>query len=82
MLRDLGSAYVSLTQFQCRKAIEKFSTIPPHHLNTGWIFSQLGRAHAELAEYQLVSRLLCQTVYKFIGQLKMHYIAEIYFQSQ
>ncbi|PIK47242.1 putative cell division cycle protein 27-like [Apostichopus japonicus] len=75
LLRDLGSAYVSLTQFQCRKAIEKFSTIPPHHLNTGWIFSQLGRAHAELAEYQLAEK-----IFKRLRKLESHYLEgmEIY----
>lgn len=69
LLRDLGAAYLALSQFQCRKAIEKFSSLPPHHLNTGWIFSQLGKAYLELAEYQMAEK-----IFKRLHKLEAHYL--------
>ena len=54
LLREIGRAYVALSQYDCRKAIALFSSLPPQHYNTGWVLSQVGRARYELAEYQKV----------------------------
>ncbi|XP_069701622.1 cell division cycle protein 27 homolog isoform X2 [Periplaneta americana] len=52
LLRDMGTAYLHLSQFNCRKAIECLNNLPPQHYNTGWVLSLLGKAHYELTEYQ------------------------------
>ncbi|XP_071791626.1 cell division cycle protein 27 homolog [Asterias amurensis] len=57
LLREIGRAYVALSQYDCRKAIALFSSLPPQHYNTGWVLSQVGRARYELAEYQKAGRL-------------------------
>ncbi|XP_071943025.1 cell division cycle protein 27 homolog [Antedon mediterranea] len=57
LLRDMGKAYSSLCQFDCRKAIAQFSNLMPHHYNTGWVLSQVGKARFELAEYQQAVKL-------------------------
>lgn len=53
LLRDLGTAYLHLAQFNCRKAVECFSNLPSQHYNTGWVLGLMGKAHYELNEYQL-----------------------------
>ncbi|KAK7868238.1 hypothetical protein R5R35_000639 [Gryllus longicercus] len=53
LLRDLGTAYLHLAQFNCRKAVECFNNLPLQHYNTGWVLALMGRAHYELNEYQL-----------------------------
>ena len=56
LLRDMGTAYLHLSQFNCRKAIESLNNLPPQHYNTGWVLSLLGKAHYELSEYQQAVR--------------------------
>ncbi|XP_021937878.1 cell division cycle protein 27 homolog isoform X2 [Zootermopsis nevadensis] len=56
LLRELGTAYLHLSQFNCRKAIDCLNNLPPHHYNTGWVLSLLGKAHYELTEYQQAVR--------------------------
>ncbi|KAH3706248.1 cell division cycle protein 27 homolog [Dreissena polymorpha] len=51
LLQSLGQAYLSLSQYECRRAIDQFHELPPHQLNTGWVLSQIGRALFELQEY-------------------------------
>ena len=54
LLKHIGQAYVHLSSYECKQALTAFSSLAPHHYNTGWILTQVGRAHFELAEYQLV----------------------------
>ena len=54
LLKHIGQAYVHLSSYECKQALNAFSSLAPHHYNTGWILTQVGRAHFELAEYQLV----------------------------
>ena len=56
LLQGLGRAYSALAQFECKRALELFSALPPQHYNTGWVTCQVGRAHFEMAEYQKVSK--------------------------
>ncbi|XP_067013542.1 cell division cycle protein 27 homolog [Anabrus simplex] len=60
LLRQIGQAYQHLAQYNCRKALDLFNTLPPKHYNTGWILSLMGKAHFELAEYQMASRFFSE----------------------
>ncbi|XP_038047876.1 cell division cycle protein 27 homolog [Patiria miniata] len=60
LLREIGKAYLALSQYDSRKAITYFSSLPPQHYNTGWVLSQVGRARYELAEYQKAERLFSE----------------------
>ena len=57
LLRQIGQAYVYLSSYECKQAVMAFSSLAPHHYNTGWVLTQVGRAHFELAEYRLVRYL-------------------------
>lgn len=52
LLRDIGVAYLHLTQFECKKAIDELKNLPTHHFETPWVYSMLGLAHFELADYE------------------------------
>ena len=54
LLKQIGQAYVHLSAYECKQALNAFSSLAPHHYNTGWVLTQVGRAHFELAEYQQV----------------------------
>ena len=58
MLQAVGKAYQALSEYSCRKAIELFHDLPQHQMNTGWVLSQIGRAHFELQEYHEVRKLI------------------------
>ncbi|XP_045168384.2 cell division cycle protein 27 homolog [Mercenaria mercenaria] len=51
LLQAIGKAYQALSEYSCRKAIELYQDLPQHQMNTGWVLSQIGRAHFELQEY-------------------------------
>ena len=57
LLQDIGRGYLALAQYDCKKAIQLLSSLPPHHLNTGWVKCQIGRAYYEMADYQKVRNL-------------------------
>ncbi|XP_060535418.1 cell division cycle protein 27 homolog [Cylas formicarius] len=52
LLRDIGRAYLELSMYNCREAIEKFSALPAHQLNTAWVYNLLGLAHFEQNDYE------------------------------
>lgn len=52
LMRTLGQAYLHLSQFECRKAIECLMSVAPHQFNTSWVQCMLGKAYFELAEYE------------------------------
>ncbi|KAF2892768.1 hypothetical protein ILUMI_13403 [Ignelater luminosus] len=52
LLREMGRAYLHLSQFNCKAAIEEFSSLPPHQYQTTWVFSMIGLAYFEMAEYE------------------------------
>lgn len=52
LMRTLGQAYLHLSQFECRKAIEHLTSIASHQFNTAWVQNILGKAYFELAEYE------------------------------
>lgn len=56
LLRELGTAYLYLSQFNLKKAIETLSNIPSRHYNTGWVLCMIGKAYFELTDYQQAVR--------------------------
>ncbi|XP_068082472.1 cell division cycle protein 27 homolog isoform X2 [Anabrus simplex] len=60
LLRHIGAAYLHLAQYNCRKALEVFNSLPPKHYSTGWILSLMGKAHFELAEYNMAARFFSE----------------------
>lgn len=52
LLRDMGQAYLDLSQFECKKAIEELKALPVHHFETTWVYSMLGLAYFETADYE------------------------------
>ena len=54
LLQDIAAAYQALTQFECRRAIELFVSLPARHYNTGWVLCHLARAYFELCDYRQV----------------------------
>ena len=51
LLKKLGGAYLSLSQFQCADALQILKSLPRQHLDTPWVQAHMGRAHYELAAY-------------------------------
>ncbi|XP_064646456.1 cell division cycle protein 27 homolog [Lineus longissimus] len=60
LLRDIGKAYLHLSQYDCKKAVQLFSELPPQHLNTGWVLCQIGRAYFEIAEYKKAEKIFSE----------------------
>ena len=54
LLQDIAAAYQALTQFECRRAIELFVSLPARHYNTGWVLCHLARAYFEHCDYRQV----------------------------
>ncbi|XP_015587728.1 cell division cycle protein 27 homolog isoform X2 [Cephus cinctus] len=52
LLRELGTAYQHLSQFNCTQAVEILSILPAHHYHTGWVLSMLAKAHFEMIDYK------------------------------
>lgn len=52
LLRDMGQAYLNLSQFECKKAIEELKSLPVHQFETTWVYSMLGLAYFETADYE------------------------------
>lgn len=60
LLKQIGQAYVHLSAYECKQALNAFSSLAPHHYNTGWVLTQVGRAHFELAEYQQAEKVFAK----------------------
>lgn len=43
LLRNMGQAYLYLSHFECKKAIEELQSLPGHHYETAWVYSMLGK---------------------------------------
>uniref|UniRef100_A0A8C4QC11 Cell division cycle protein 27 homolog n=1 Tax=Eptatretus burgeri TaxID=7764 RepID=A0A8C4QC11_EPTBU len=63
ILRDLGKAYRALCAYDCREAVRLFEQLPPQHYRTGWVLSQHGRAHFELADYSQAEKVFGELRY-------------------
>lgn len=52
LLKELGTAYQHISQYNCSQAIEILSVLPTQHYNTGWVLSMLARAYFEMMDYK------------------------------
>ncbi|KAB7495212.1 Cell division cycle protein 27-like protein [Armadillidium nasatum] len=52
LMKDIGGAYLQLSQYNCKKAIELFSALPSQHYQTGWVLSHLAKAYFEMNDYE------------------------------
>jgi anaphase-promoting complex subunit 3 len=52
LLRDLGAGYNALCMYRCQQSIACFGRLQPAQRNTGWVLTQLGRAHFEMVDYE------------------------------
>ncbi|KAM7274723.1 hypothetical protein ACFE04_016589 [Oxalis oulophora] len=51
LLRILGEAYRLSSMYRCQDALDVYLKLPHRHYNTGWVLSQVGKAHFELVDY-------------------------------
>lgn len=57
LLREVGAAYLHLTQFNCQKAIDCLNALPIRQHNTGWVLCILAKAYFEVTDYQQAAKL-------------------------
>ncbi|XP_076039509.1 cell division cycle protein 27 [Oratosquilla oratoria] len=60
LLRDMGGAYLQLSQYNCNKSIEMLSALPCHQYNTGWVLANIGKAYFEKADYRQAVKLFSE----------------------
>ncbi|XP_068751577.1 cell division cycle protein 27 homolog isoform X1 [Montipora capricornis] len=60
LLKQIGQAYVYLSSYECKQALNAFLSLAPHHYNTGWVLTQVGRAHFELADYRQAEKVFAK----------------------
>ncbi|XP_072962662.1 cell division cycle protein 27 homolog B-like [Typha angustifolia] len=51
LLRTLGEGYRLSCLYRCQEALEAYLKLSEKHFNTGWVLSQVGKAHFELVDY-------------------------------
>ncbi|XP_071486062.1 cell division cycle protein 27 homolog [Diadema antillarum] len=75
LLRDIGKAYLALSRYDLKKAIDLFKALPPQHYNTAWVLCQVGKAFFELAQYHKA-----ETIFSEVRRLEPHHLGsmEIY----
>ncbi|XXG87356.1 hypothetical protein AAC387_Pa11g2066 [Persea americana] len=56
LLRILGEGYRLSCMYRCQDALEVYLKLPHEHYNTGWVLSQVGKAHFELVDYYEADR--------------------------
>lgn len=54
LFAQIGHAYQSLCQYECKKALQLFNKLPKNHYSSGWVLSQCARALYEMTEYTQV----------------------------
>lgn len=52
LLRDLGQAFLQLSSYNCKEAIEELESLPPHQFHTYYVYALLGLAYFENADYE------------------------------
>ncbi|KAL4563469.1 hypothetical protein LXL04_027512 [Taraxacum kok-saghyz] len=56
LLKVLGEGYRLSCLYRCQDALDVFLQLPHKHYNTGWVLSQVGKAHFELVDYMEAER--------------------------
>ncbi|XP_076935417.1 cell division cycle protein 27 homolog B-like [Bidens hawaiensis] len=51
LLKIMGEGYRLSCLYRCQDALDVFMQLPHKHYNTGWVLSQVGKAHFELVDY-------------------------------
>ncbi|KAI4352297.1 hypothetical protein L6164_006563 [Bauhinia variegata] len=51
LLRVLAEGYRLACLYKCQDALDIYLKLPHKHYNTGWVLSQVGKAHFELVDY-------------------------------
>lgn len=51
LFRILGEGYRLSCMYRCQDALDLYLKLPQKHYNTGWVLSQVGKAHFELVDY-------------------------------
>ncbi|XP_024992549.1 cell division cycle protein 27 homolog B isoform X1 [Cynara cardunculus var. scolymus] len=51
LMKILGEGYRLSCLYRCQDALDVFLQLPHKHYNTGWVLSQVGKAHFELVDY-------------------------------
>ncbi|XP_010913872.1 cell division cycle protein 27 homolog B isoform X2 [Elaeis guineensis] len=51
LLRTLGEGYRLSCLYRSQEALEVYLRLSQHQFNTGWVLSQVGKAHFELVDY-------------------------------
>ncbi|KAG1326859.1 putative cell division cycle protein 27 [Cocos nucifera] len=51
LLRTLGDGYRLSCLYRSQEALEVYLRLSQHQFNTGWVLSQVGKAHFELVDY-------------------------------
>ncbi|XP_071715355.1 cell division cycle protein 27 homolog B-like [Rutidosis leptorrhynchoides] len=59
LLKILGEGYRLSCLYRCKEALDVFLQLPYKHYNTGWVLSQVGKAHFELVDYLEAERAFC-----------------------
>lgn len=54
LLSTFGSIYQKQCMYMCREALSMLEQLPAAQLASGWAQQQIGRAHFEMADYNLV----------------------------
>ena len=55
LFSQIGFAYQSLCQYECKKALQMFNKLPKNHYSSSWVLNQCARAFYEMTEYTQVS---------------------------
>ncbi|XP_022865632.1 cell division cycle protein 27 homolog B-like [Olea europaea var. sylvestris] len=51
LLMILGEGYRLSCLYRCQDALDTYIKLPQKHYNTGWVLSQVGKAHFEMVDY-------------------------------
>ena len=58
LLQDMGHAWLALSRYDCKRAIELFEALPVHQFNTAWVLENVAIAYYEMLDYNTVSSTL------------------------
>ena len=60
LLLSLGSPYLDMIKFNCKKAIEGFRSLPRNHSNSGWTLVNIGRCFMDLGDNEKAEEAFIQ----------------------
>jgi len=57
ILCQIGQAYLNLSQYECKKAIDILDRLSDRHYKTGWVLCTKGKAFYELSDYKMAVKM-------------------------